>query len=279
MNQSPNSFGDIIRIENSNLGEIGVAEINGDHYVTESSIESFMEENNIASKSQLIESLIDFNNIQGISILDESTSDETLSMVRDVMMLCEDIHPFSINNTSNGNLILKSSMSQMIGIISRGKYNSAADLDRYIRKCDSMLEDIREEKKNVREKKSKVGQFKFSCMFLFNICKTVFFTFVIPLAVTSNVQWPDAIKKMFIKNGAKAATGFTAKHIGKVSMGTIAKASLIGIDAAIYLPPDLKGLYLSIADYEKLLNQYELDIQKTKRTLIQQKHYLENQRR
>ena len=278
MNRSPNSFGDIIRIENSNLEEIGVAEINGNHYVTESSIKSFMEENGIDSQSQLIESLIDFNHIQGISILDESVSDETLSMARDVMMLYEDIHPFSVNSTANGNLLLKSSMSQMIGIISRGKYNSVADLERYIKKCNNMLEDIQEEKKNLREKKSKNGQVKFSCMFLFNICKTVF-SFVVPLAVASKIQWPAAVNKMFVKNGAKAASGFMAKKVGKVSAKTIAQAGLIGIDAAISLPPDLKGLYLSIVDYEKLLNQYELDIQKTKRTLIQQKRYLENQRR
>lgn len=279
MNQSPNSFGDIIRIENSNLEEIGVAEINGNHYVTESSIKSFMEENGIDSQSQLIESLIDFNHIQEISILDESVSDETLSMARDVMMLYEDIHPFSVNSTANGNLLLKSSMSQMIGIISRGKYDSVADLERYIKKCDNMLEDIKEEKKNIRDKKSKNGQVKFSCMFLFNICKTVFFSFVVPLAVASKIQWPAAVSKMFIKNGAKATGGFMARKVGKVSMGTIAQAGLIGIDAALSLQPDLKGLYLSIADYEKLLNQYELDIQKTKRTLIRQKYYLENQRR
>ena len=49
MNQSPNSLRDMIRIENSDLGKIGVVEIDGNHYVTESSIVNFMNNYDIDS--------------------------------------------------------------------------------------------------------------------------------------------------------------------------------------------------------------------------------------
>lgn len=278
MNHSPNSLGDIIRIENSNLDDIGVIEIDGNHYVTESSIQAFMQYNGIESKSQLMESLTDFNHINVISILDESTTDETLVFARDVMMLYEDIHPFGVANAANGTMVLKTCMSQMLGIISRGGYDSEADVVRYIKKCDDMLEDIQEEKKNARERNAKTGQVKFSCMFIFNIAKTVFFTFVFPLAIAKKIQWPNAIKKLFISNGKKAAGGFMTKQVGKYSMKTIATAAAIGVDAAVSLPPDLKGLYLSIADYEKLLDQYERDIRNTRSALISQQRQIVRQK-
>lgn len=278
MNHSPNSLGDIIRIENSNLNDIGVVEIDGNHYVTESSITAFMQYNGIESKSLLMESLTDFNHITGISILDESTTDGTLAFARDVMMLYEDIHPYGVANAASGTMILKTCMSQMLGIISRGGYDSEADVVRYIKKCDDMLEDIQEEKKNARERNAKTGQVKFSFMFIFNIAKTVFFNFVFPLAIAKKIQWPTAIKKLFISNGAKATTGFMAKKVGKYSVKTIATAGAIGIDAAVSLPPDLKGLYLSIADYEKLLDQYERDIRSTRSALINQQRQITRQK-
>ena len=75
MNQSPNSLRDMIRTENSDLGKIGVVEVNGKHYVTESSLVNFMNDNDIDSKSQLIESLIDFNDIR------EDSRDNVLNKV------------------------------------------------------------------------------------------------------------------------------------------------------------------------------------------------------
>lgn len=278
MNQSPNSLGDIIRIENSDLNDIGVVEIDGNHYVTESSIRAFMQNNGIESKSQLMESLIDFNHISDITILDETTTDDTLVFARDVMMLCEDINPFGVSNAASGTMVLKTCMSQMLSIITRGGYNSEADVIRYIKKCDVMLEDIQEEKKNARERNTKTGQVKFSFMFLFNITKTIFFTFVFPLAIAKKIQWPNAIKKLFISNGAKATTGFMTKNVGQYSVKTIAKAGAIGIDAVVSLPPDLKGLYLSIADYEKLLDQYEHDIRNTRSALITQQRQIARQK-
>lgn len=255
-----------------------MVEIDGNHYVTESSIQAFMQYNGIESKSQLMESLSDFNHINDISILDESTTDETLVFARDVMMLYEDIHPFGVANAASGTMVLKTCMSQMLSIISRGGYNSEADVVRCIKKCDDMLEDIQEEKKNAKERNAKTGQVKFSCMFIFNITKTVFFTFVFPLAIAKKIQWPNAIKKLFISNGKKAAGGFMTKQVGKYSMKTIATAAAIGVDAAVSLPPDLKGLYLSIADYEKLLDQYERDIRNTRSALISQQRQIVRQK-
>lgn len=277
MNQSPKSLRNLIRIENSDLGEIGVAEVDGNHYVTESSIVNFMNENDIDSKEQLIESLIDFNHINSLSILDENTIDETLELTRDVMMIYEDINPFSVADAARGRSLLRVCITQMVDIICKGGYTQISDIDKYIRKCDRMLEDIQEEKAKIKEKgHSLEGQAKFSCMFLFNLSKTIFFSFVVPLAVMKNVTLPTAITKLFAKNGNKAAAGFISKKaLGNVSKKTIATAAAIGFDAAVSIPPDIKGLYLSIADYEKLLNDYEREIRRTRSSLIRQRDTLE----
>ena len=277
MNQSPKSLRNLIRIENSDLGEIGVAEVDGNHYVTESSIVNFMNENDIDSKEQLIESLIDFNHINSLSILDENTIDETLELTRDVMMIYEDINPFSVADAARGRSLLRVCITQMVDIICKGGYTQISDIDKYIRKCDRMLEDIQDEKAKIKEKgHSLEGQAKFSCMFLFNLSKTIFFSFVVPLAVMKNITLPTAITKLFAKNGNKAAAGFISKKaLGNVSKKTIATAAAIGFDAAVSIPPDIKGLYLSIADYEKLLNDYEREIRRTRSSLIRQRDTLE----
>lgn len=278
MNQSPNSLRDMIRTENSDLGKIGVVEVNGNHYVTESSLVNFMNDNDIDSRSQLIESLIGFNNISELSVLDENTTDETLVFARDMMMLCEDINPFSVAQAAQGRSLLRMGMTQMANLVTKGGYTQEKDIDRYIKKCDEMLLDIAEEKKNARDKSNSLkGQAKFSCMFAFNIAKTVFFSLVVPLAVVKKITWPAAVSKLFMKNGGKAVGGFLSKKvIGGVTVKTAASAGLIGLDATLSMPPDLKGLYLSIADYEKLLNDYENDIRRTKGSLIRQKQTLLN---
>ena len=278
MNQSPNSLRDMIRTENSDLGKIGVVEVNGKHYVTESSLVNFMNDNDIDSKSQLIESLIDFNDIRELSVLDENTTDETLVFARDMMMLCEDINPFSVAQAAQGRSLLRMGMTQMANLVTKGGYTQVNDIDKYIKKCDEMLENIAEEKQNAKEKNNSLKeQAKFSCMFAFNIAKTVFFSLVVPLAVVKKITWPAAVSKLFVKNSGKAVGGFLSKKIiGGVTMKTAASAGLVGLDAAISLPPDLKGLYLSVADYERLLNDYERDIRRTKSSLIQQKKTLLN---
>lgn len=281
MNQSPKSLRNLIKIGNSDLGEIGVVEVDGNHYVTESSIVNFMNENEIDSEEQLIESLIDFNNIDSLSVLDENTTDETLELARDVMMLYEDLNPFSVASASRGRSLLRVCMTQMSDIVCKGGYTQISDIDRYIDKCDRMLEDIQEEKAKTKEKgHSLEGQAKFSCMFLFNLSKTVFLSFVVPLAVLKKITLPAAITKLFASNGEKAAAGFLSKKVvGGISRKTMITAATMGFDAAVSIPPDIKGLYLSIADYEKLLNDYEREIRKTKSSLIRQRETLEREAR
>lgn len=281
MNQSPKSLRNLIKIGNSDLGEIGVVEVDGNHYVTESSIVNFMNENEIDSQEQLIESLIDFNHIDSLSVLDENTTDETLELARDVMMLYEDLNPLSISSAARGRSLLRVCMTQMSDIICKGGYAQISDIDRHIDKCDRMLEDIQEEKAKVKEKGHSVeGQAKFSCMFLFNLSKTVFFSFVVPLAALKKITLPAAITKLFASNGGKAASRFLSKKvIGDINMKTMAAAASMSFDAVVSVPPDIKGLYLSIAEYEKLLNDYEREIRRTKSSLVRQKDALENEAR
>lgn len=281
MNQSPKSLRNLIKIGNSDLGEIGVVEVDGNHYVTESSIVNFMNENEIDSQEQLIESLIDFNHIDSLSVLDENTTDETLEFARDVMMIYEDLNPFSVSSAARGRSLLRVCMTQMVDMICKGGYAQISDIDRHIDKCDRMLEDIQEEKAKTKEKgHSLEGQAKFSCMFLFNLSKTVFLSFVVPLAALKKITLPAAITKLFASNGGKAAAGFLSKKaVGGISRKTMITAATMGFDAAVSIPPDIKGLYLSIADYEKLLNDYEREIRKTKSSLIRQRETLEREAR
>ena len=280
MNHSPNSLRDFIRTENTDLGEIAVVEVNGNHYVTESSLVNFMNENDIDSRSQLIESLIDFNHINGLSVLDENTVDESLVFARDIMMLYESLNPMSVNSAAQGRSLLRMGIVQLVSIISNGKYTQINDIDRYIKKCDSMLEAIQEEKKNAKEKHTLKGQTQFSCMFLFNLCKTVLLSFVAPLAVAKHITWPAAVSKLFMKNGGKAISGFLSKRvIGGMTVKTLATAGTVGLDAAISMPPDIKGLYLSITDYIKLLDDYDREIRKTEQCLINQRKVLERKQK
>lgn len=253
MNQSsnPNSLRDLIRVENSNLDEIGVVEVDGNYYVTESSIDSFMEENGISSKSQLIESLIDFNNIPDISIIGESVEDETLSDVRDVLMIYEDIHPTAIAKATSGDMMLKADMVRMAEVITKGKFNSIVALTRYIQQCENLLDDIEEEKKNTKEKNITKGQVKFSCMFVWNMAKSIFFSIVIPLM-------------------SPGTSGVIGQGIKFYLMATsVTKA----------MPPNIKGLYLSINDYESLLDSYEKEIRRIKNVLVKKRDALERKER
>lgn len=286
MNQSPNSLRDVIRLENSDLSEVGIVKVDNHYYITESSMINFMNSYDINSSELFLESLENFNNIDSISILNENIEDENLKFARDMMMLCESINPFEVQSASAGRGLLRMCMTQIADMVSHSdcKESTAVDVDRYIAKCDSALRDIQDERRKIRDKKSTLGgQAKFSGMYLFNITKTLFFSVVLPIAASKGVKtvnWPNAIRKIFVKQEGKAVTGMMTKEIAKgVSKKTIRNAAFMGLDVAVSVPSDIKGLYLSVTDYEKLLDEYEREINRTRGSLIQQKVKLDYKRR
>lgn len=267
-NNSPNSLGDYIRIENADLAAIGIAELEGSHYATESSIVSFMEGNNITDRGMLMEALTKFNNTKEITILDESTSEASLIDLREFMMILESLNPFEVVKVAKGRTLLRSLGKQIGSFVSGKEYDQQADLEGMIEDCNRMLEDIAKEKRRASSGKD-TDQLKFSGMYIFNIAKSLFVILCVPLMLSEKkIKLPIALTKVFVKDGKKAAATEVVKHSGKIRK--VAGAAFTGFDIATSLPPDVKGLYLSFKDYNELLTLYETQIRSIRNDLKRQ---------
>ena len=269
MDNQFNSLGNMIRISNSNLNEFDIVCVDGKNYITESSFINFLDENNITDSKMAFDSIKESNNIKDLNILNDSVclNNEDLRAVYEVLLLLEDINPREVVKIAKGRGLLSKYISQFTAFVTNKQYSEASELKKYIDRCDKVLKDIEDEKKKCKEK-SKNDSYKFSIMFLFNIAVTLFMTFVAPMIISKvNVQWPKAIEKMFFKTSAKMAVKKTINVFGKpISKSAILKT----LSAAIELPDDLRGLYLSFMDYDKLLTEYETQIKKCRRDFYAQ---------
>lgn len=269
MNNQFNSLGNMIRISNSNLNEFDIVCVDGKSYITESSFINFLDENNITDSKMAFDSIKESNNIKDLNILNDSVclNDEDLRIVYEALLLLENIDPREVVKAAKGRGLLSKYISQFTAFVTNKQYSEASELKKYIDRCDKVLKDIEDEKKKCKEK-SKTNSYKFSIMFLFNIAVTLFMTFVAPMIISKvNVQWPKAIEKMFFKTSAKMAVKKTINVFGK----SISKSAILKtLSAAIELPDDLRGLYLSFMDYDKLLTEYETQIKKCRRDFYAQ---------
>ena len=269
MNNQFNSLGNMIRISNSNLNEFDIVCVDGKSYITESSFINFLDENNITDSKMAFDSIKESNNIKDLNILNDSVclNDEDLRIVYEALLLLENIDPREVVKAAKGRGLLSKYISQFTAFVTNKQYSEASELKKYIDRCDKVLKDIEDEKKKCKEK-SKTDSYKFSIMFLFNIAVTLFMTFVAPMIISKvNIQWPKAIEKMFFKTSAKMAVKKTINVFGKpISKSAILKT----LSAAIELPDDLRGLYLSFMDYDKLLTEYETQIKKCRRDFYAQ---------
>ena len=269
MNNQFNSLGNMIRISNSNLNEFDIVCVDRKNYITESSFINFLDENNITDSKMAFDSIRESNNIKDLNILNDSVclNDEDLRIVYEALLLLENINPREVVKAAKGRGLLSKYISQFTAFVTNKQYSEASELKKYIDRCDKVLKDIEDEKKKCKEK-SKTDSYKFSIMFLFNIAVTLFMTFVAPMIISKvNVQWPKAIEKMFFKTSAKMAVKKTINVFGKpISKSAILKT----LSAAIELPDDLRGLYLSFMDYDKLLTEYETQIKKCRRDFYAQ---------
>ena len=259
----------MIRISNSNLNEFDIVCVNGKNYITESSFINFLDENNITDSKMAFDSIKESNNIKDLNILNDSVclNNEDLRVVYEVLLLLENIDPREVVKTAKGRGLLSKYISQFTAFVTNKQYSEASELKKYIDRCDKVLKDIEDEKKKCKEK-SKNDSYKFSIMFLFNIAVTLFMTFVAPMLISKvNIQWPKAIEKMLFKTSAKMAVKKTINVFGK----PISKSAILRtLSAAIELPDDLRGLYLSFMDYDKLLTEYETQIKKCRRDFYAQ---------
>lgn len=274
MNHSPNSLRDMIRINNSDLSSFNIITVSGKNYITESSVCNFAKENDIEDKSIILNAIAEFNNIKSLNMITSTSSDYELNQICEIVSLFESIDPREVSRVASGKNLFKMYINQLVAFVTNRDYDKASDLNRYIKHCDKVLADIEEEKKKCREKGVKDDSYKFSIMYIFNIAFTLFEIFVAPKIISNiNIQWPSAIKKLFVKNSVKFAAGKSISILGK----SVKKSSMIkGITLAVAVPDDLKGLYLSFSDYERLLTEYEIQIKRCRNSLNSQLKNIEN---
>lgn len=277
MSRSPNSLGDMIRIVNSDLSSFNIVTVNGKNYITESSVYNFAKENGISNINYLINSISEYNGINELHTMNGISCDYELNRINDIMSLFESINPIEVSRAAKGRYLLMVYINQLVAFITNREYDNTNNLKKYIHRCDKVLSDIEEEKKKCREKGAKDDSYKFSIMYIFNIAFTLFEIFVAPkIIINRNIQWPAAVQKLFVKNSAKFAAGKTIAFAGK----SIKRTHVIkGMALAVSVPDDIRGLYLSFADYEKLLTEYEIQIKKCRNNLDDQLKNIKNSKK
>ena len=276
MNQSPSGLGEYIRLINSDFSSFNIIDYEGSNYVTEFSINLFMEENNIQNKDDVVKALAEANGIKTLTVLDESVVDHDLMIVRDVMTIYESLNPLEVAKAAKGVGLLRSGMDAMASLIDKEEFKDSqvSKVQKKIEHCNAILDKIAEEKKKIREGTSN-DHLKFSAMFAFNIAKNLFMIFIAPkiiMSASSKIsKMPAAVSKLlkFFFGEGKAASELTKAQKAK-------DVALKGIQLVNDIPGDLKGLYLSFADYDKLLTSYENKIKDMKKSFTRQKATLEH---
>ena len=275
MNQSPSGLGEYIRLINSDFNSFNIIGYGDSNYVTESSVTFFMEENNIQNSDVVIKAIEESRGIKNLAMLDESVTDHDLLIMKDVMTIYESLNPLEVAKAAKGVGFLRSGMDAMVSLVNKKEFKDSQieKVQKKIEHCDAVLDKIAEEKQKIREGTSN-DHLKFSAMFFANIAKNLFMIFIAPKIVTSissKIELPNAISKML-----KFVFGEKGKAFKELKKGEkIMTVARIGSQVSDSLP-DVKGLYLSFADYKKLLTDYEVKIKDMKRSFTRQKATLEH---
>ena len=256
MNQSP-SLKDIIR-SYDHVELLNIIGYQNENYVSESTIDQFMSENDIQSRDAVISSICEFNHISGINIIDENSSDD-LRMVSNFCSFLEALDVDEVIRISSGKQELISYLDQIAAFAFRREYDKISELDMRIRQCDRLLEDIDRERELARKKKFN-SSYKFSSRYIVNIVTSLFKIFILPFLITKEYHLPTSLLKIF-----KRVKKITDKH--KIGFGIG-----LGISSNI---EDITYLYMSFNDYEGLLDIYYSKIDNIRKDLIRKKRRLE----
>jgi len=276
MNHSPNSLKDTIRIMNCDLDAIGIIEFNDKYYVNESNIRSCMKEWGVESIDIVISNINEFYNIKDVNVISEANDDLDLQFINEVMSLLE-IDAKEVIKTADGMNALTMYIDQAAALILKHKYDKPTELKKYIARCDRVLDDIAEEKK-VAKKKGENDSYKFTAYYIYNLAKNIFSLFLAPLVMTkATIKWPAAVLKLFDGVGGKLFKGITSSGgVSPTVWKNIAKTGFKTGEIFIGgMPSDLKNLWLSVNDYEQLLNHYEYKIKTVKAGLQYQLKQIE----
>ena len=255
---------DILRSSIYDPSSIPVIECDGKNYVQEFSLEQFMMDNNILSEDVVIQDIRESNNIKDIEIVDES--DEFINSIFEMCTILEALDAKEVIDVSKGSIDHEMAVDRICAFIMRRKYDSKAELDAAIKKCDRLIEDINEELK-VADDKAKNSQYKFMVRFLYNIIKQLFTGFVLPLFVVKKVKFPGKLDKI-----ANDISKKINKIIIKKDLDRATKIMYVG-SLAFDIFGDAKDAYKVATNYKKFLLDYKTSIEEVKAKLeIQRKN-------
>lgn len=277
MNQSPiknSSLRDTIRcIEAYDSSLLPIKSIYENTYITKSNIDNFMYENNIVSSDIVLDTIREMNNIKGnILIVDDDKDFSTLS---ELCSLLESLDAKEIISVANGEQLSKMKLDKIAAFILRREYNDLAEIDRYIKQCDRLLEDIAEEKKIVKDKKQN-SSYKFTARFFMNIIRSIFKSIIIPMVVTKKIKLPEPLAKIYkamMSSAESKASTINNKRTSEgkkpvpTNINSYKKAIKVASTITDVIVPNAIDIYLSFKDYDKLLSNYENSILSVKRDL------------
>lgn len=256
MNQSP-SLKDIIR-SYDHVESLNIIGYQNENYVSESTIDQFMSENDIQSRDAVISSICEFNHISNVNIIDENSSDD-LKMVSNFCSFLEALDVDEVMRLADGKKELSMYIDQIAAFVFRREYDKLSELDMRIKQCDRILEDIEIEKKNANNMRSN-SSYKFSTRYIINIVTSLFKIFILPFIVTKQYHLPKPLLKIY----------------NRVMKSIESKKVWVGVGLAISDNiEDITYLYMSFNDYEGLLNEYYVKIDNIRRNLIRKKKQLE----
>lgn len=218
---------DIIRLSESDLTEIPIFKYKHDNridgIVRGISLELFMDRYDISNSSVIVEALKEHYEDQLDDIItitkDDFITESDYKPIYDILYLCEYINTSEIEDASKGINKIKEGLDKFVANIRKQDFDNSMELQLVITKCDKVLEDLEEEKRYATSVKNNSDKFKAS--YFTNILGRLFL--VIPALIAGN------------------PIGAAANVVGFVVGG--------GLE-------DVKNLYISYKDYDKLLDNY-----------------------
>lgn len=171
------SIRDIIRTIDGYDDSIKHVMVNNNCFMLESSIDRFMEENSIESRDVVLHHLESIQNLKNIKLIDE----EDLNEAYVYLTLMEALDAKEITNFSRLGNSLDMMFHKAISKITLNKFNNEEEIDLKIKKCDSLLDQLRDELKKIDSNSKDVSRYKFYTVFIIRIIKTTFKMIIFPL--------------------------------------------------------------------------------------------------
>lgn len=153
-------------------------------YISESSIESFMETSGIESISTVLKYLEEDYNFNNIVIANEGTD------IDNTLMLLEVVNAGEIENINELNQLFGFMFDKAIAGISKKQFNDVKELDTRIARCDELIKDLKEELVNIKnrtEDKNETSNYKFIGMFVSRLLKEIVFNVIKPLLLSTSI--------------------------------------------------------------------------------------------